>query len=72
MSGNVRHYVIMSYEDKKVSIRLSEEDFNKLKELVDNGESLSAYIRTVLKNHINHSKEIKKKSLFNCIRGKEN
>ena len=28
---------------KKVSIRLSEEDFNKLKELVNNGESLSAY-----------------------------
>ena len=60
-------------KEKKVSIRLSEEDFNKLKELVDNGESLSAYIRTVLKNHItNHSKEIKKKSIFNRIRGKEN
>ncbi len=57
---------------KKVSIRLSVEDFNKLKELVNNGESLSAYIRNVLKNHINHSKEIKKKSLFNRIRGKEN
>lgn len=60
-------------KEKKVSIRLSEEDFNKLKELVDNGESLSAYIRTVLKNHItNHSKEIKNKSIFNRIRGKEN
>ena len=39
-------------KEKKISIRLSEEDFNKLKELVENGESLSAYIRSVLKNHI--------------------
>ena len=57
-------------KQKIIALRLEDEDYRNLKSLVQEGESLSAYIRDVLRKHIIKENDSEKKSFIDRLRNK--